>query len=268
MQNLASSSLLKFISKIGFIAKGLLYCLIGILAFMAAFELGRNASQDVDKQKAFNFIENLPAGKWLLAVVALGLLCYVLSQVIQAFTPSDNADSKVKNIFKRISHLLSGLAYLLVTLFALKMVFLNSENEKNSNQKIIQEIMQRENGEWLIGLSALVIAIVGIYQIYYSFSEGYRKDISIASMDQKNCELLLKSGKIGYVARGIVWLIIAWLFSKAAWFSNASEAGDTAEAFRFLEEASYGSYLLGALGLGLLCYGIFNFIRAFYEKLA
>jgi hypothetical protein len=32
--------------------------------------------------------------------------------------------------------------------------------------------------------------------------------------------------------------------------------------------ASYGSYLLGALGLGLLCYGIFNFIRAFYEKLA
>ncbi len=87
-------------------------------------------------------------------------------------------------------------------------------------------------------------------------------------MDQKNCELLLKSGKIGYVARGIVWLIIAWLFSKAAWFSNASEAGDTAEAFRFLEEASYGSYLLGALGLGLLCYGIFNFIRAFYEKLA
>jgi hypothetical protein len=60
-------------------------------------------------------------------------------------------------------------------------------------------------------------------------------------------------------------LIIAWLFSKAAWFSNAFEAGDTAKAFRFLESASYGSYLLGALGLGLLCYGLFNFIRARYE---
>ncbi len=67
-----------------------------------------------------------------------------------------------------------------------------------------------------------------------------------------NLVSLLLSGKIGYVARGVVWLMLAWLFIKAASHHNANEAGYTGKAFQFLESASYGSYLLGILGFGLL----------------
>jgi type IV secretory pathway VirB2 component (pilin) len=264
MQNPFSTPMLKTIAKIGFTAKGLVYCLLGILVFMAAFEIGRQAGKDVDKESAFNVIEHLPAGKWLLAIVALGLLCYVLWRVVQAFLPSRNDDSKIKNISKKIRYLLSGLVYLSLALFAIKMVFENSD-DSGSKQHVIEDIMHIENGSILIGLAAFVIAAVGIYQIYYSLSEGYKKHVSLVSVDRKTRDMLLLSGKLGYVARGVVWLIIAWLFSKAAWYSNAAEAGDTAKAFRFLESASYGSYFLGALGLGLLCYGLFNFIRARYE---
>jgi hypothetical protein len=121
-------------------------------------------------------------------------------------------------------------------------------------------------GEWIMGAASLVLSFVGIYQIYYGYSEAYKKHVSLNSVNPDMRNLLLKSGKIGYVARGMVWLILAWLFAKAAWYSNASEAGDTAKAFHFLERASYGSYLLGTLGLGLFCYGLFNFIRAGYER--
>ncbi len=260
-----ASSAIKTIATIGYVANGLVYCLVGILAFMAAFELGKGAGKDVDKESTFNVIEQLPAGKWLLAVVALGLLCYVLWRVIQAFLPGDDSDSKLNNISKRLSYLASGLAYLLLALLAVRMVLKTEQEDSSGNQQTIEKMMQMEYGQWLIGLMALAIAAVGIYQIYYSFSEKYKQGISVASMDQKTCNLLLSSGKIGYVARGLVWLVIAWLAGKAALHANASEAGDTAKAFRFVENASYGSYLLAALGLGLLCYGIFNFIRARYE---
>jgi len=234
---------------------------------MAAFGLGRQANKDVDKEQAFNVIEHLPAGKWVLAIVALGLLCYVLWRLTQTFLLPGKDDSKIKNISKKMRYLLSGLVYLSLALFAVKMVFQNS-GSGGSQQQVIENIMQIKNGPLLIGLAAIIIAIVGVYQIYYSFSESYKKHVSLASVRSKNHDLLLLSGKIGYVARGVVWLVIAWLFSKAAWSSKASEAGDTAKAFRFLESASYGSYLLGALGLGLLCYGIFNFIRARFETFA
>lgn len=264
MQNPFSTPMLKTIAKIGFTAKGLVYCLLGILVFMAAFEIGREAGKDVDKERAFNVIEHLPAGKWLLAIVALGLLCYVLWLLTQAFLLPGKDDSKIKRLSKKIRYLLSGLVYLSLAVFAAKMVFQN-QDDSGSQQQVIENIMQDKNGPLLIGLAAIIIAVVGIYQIYYSFSGGYKKHVSLSSVDAKNRDLLLLSGKIGYAARGVVWLIIAWLFSKAAWSSKASDAGDTAKAFRFLESASYGSYLLGALGLGLLCYGIFNFIRARYE---
>jgi hypothetical protein len=77
---------------------------------------------------------------------------------------------------------------------------------------------------------------------------------------------LLIAGKTGYVARGIVWMIIGWMFMQAALHSDSSEAGDTSKAFSFLESAAYGSYLLGAVGLGLISSGVFNFIRARHEK--
>jgi hypothetical protein len=74
------------------------------------------------------------------------------------------------------------------------------------------------------------------------------------------------AGKLGYVARGIVWVVLAWLFLKAALHANSAEAGDTSKAFSFLQDAAYGSYLLGAVGLGFICYGAFNFIRVRYES--
>jgi plastocyanin domain-containing protein len=76
----------------------------------------------------------------------------------------------------------------------------------------------------------------------------------------------LYSGKIGYVARGIVWLVIAFLMLKAAWHANATQAGGSVEAFQFIEQSRYGSYLLGIVGLGLIAYGFFNFVRARYEN--
>ena len=85
------------------------------------------------------------------------------------------------------------------------------------------------------------------------------------SLRSEGSSLLLRSGKIGYIARGIVWLLIAWLLGNAAIHANASEAGGTGKAFEFMESTQGGTYLLGALGIGLIAYGIFNFIRARYD---
>ena len=79
---------------------------------------------------------------------------------------------------------------------------------------------------------------------------------------------MIRAGKFGYMARGVVWLLIGYLFLKAAKNANPEEAGGTGSAFQFLEEASYGSFLLGAVALGLLCYGVFMFMRARYQPIS
>jgi hypothetical protein len=144
------------------------------------------------------------------------------------------------------------------------MLFTHDEG-KNNKKEQAQQLLEQPFGQWMLGIVALIMAATGIYQCYYGLSEKYRKHVTEAGNSINN-KLLHLAGTIGYLARGIVWLLIAWMFLKAALHSNSSEAGDTSEAFSYLASASYGSYLLAGVGIGLMCYGLFNFIRARFEK--
>ena len=77
---------------------------------------------------------------------------------------------------------------------------------------------------------------------------------------------MLTAGKIGYLARGLVWIIISYLMMQAAIAASSAKAGDTGEAFKASEGSPIGPYLPAALGIGLMAYGVFNFIRAKYER--
>lgn len=46
----------KRFAQLGLVAKGVVYCLVGILAFMAAFEIGGSSERNVTKQGVFRLI--------------------------------------------------------------------------------------------------------------------------------------------------------------------------------------------------------------------
>jgi heme/copper-type cytochrome/quinol oxidase subunit 2 len=260
------SSYIKPIAQAGLLAKGVVYCLLGVLAFMAAFNFAGQSTNNTDKEGVFSFVHKQTGGQIMLAIIALGLLCYCLWRGIQAFGDTEEKGKDAKGIASRARYMFSGLVYASLAAFAIKILFSSSKSSgENQKQDMVQEILNKPLGEWLLGIAAAIIIGVGIYQIYYGLSEKYSKHVENAGHGA-NKNLLLLSGKIGYVARGFVWLIIGWLFTKAAFNSNSSEAGETSKAFKFLAEASYGSYILAAVGLGLICYGLFNFVRVKYEN--
>lgn len=253
------------LARTGLIAKGTVYCLLGILAFMAAFEIGGHSNKDADKKGVFNMVEGA-GGKLFLGILAAGLLCYAAWRIIHAFTIGREERDKKKKAGKMMRYIFSGLVYLSIAAYAVKKLFGNGDKDKDGTHDAVSQLMEKPFGQWAVGLLALIIVATGVYQLYYGLSEKYKKHVKGMSLNSAASKTLLLAGKIGYVARGIVWLIIAWLLMKAAVNANSNEAGDTSKAFEFLETASYGSYLLGALGLGVICYGFFNFVRARYER--
>jgi hypothetical protein len=258
------SSQIKSIAKAGLVAKGIVYIVLGALAFMAAFHLGNQSVGNTSKEDVFSTIEQQTGGQIMLGVLGIGLLCYSAWRMIQAFRDTENKGSDAKGRTSRARYFLSGLVYVALAFYAFKMLFAGKSGG-NKQQSTAQQLLGQPFGEWLLGIIAIIIVSVGVYQCYYGLSEKYRKHLDSAA-NRNNNKLLRIAGKIGYVARGIVWLIIGWLFAKAALHSNSSEAGDTSKAFGFLAEAAYGTYLLAGTGLGLVCYGIFNFIRARHER--
>lgn len=254
------------IARAGLISKGIVYCLLGVLAFMSAFEIGEQSDENANKKGVFNLLEGL-GGKWLLGILAIGLLCYTIWRFIQAANEAKGSKDAAKKGGKVIRYIFSGIIYLLLALYAGQRFLGNGDKSGgDSTQSTVSELMAKPLGDWLVGLLALAFAITGIYQIYYGMSEKYRKHVQDLSLRSTASRNLLTAGKIGYIARGIVWLMLAWLLFRAAFQSDSGQAGDTGKAFHFLESGWFGSYLLGAVGFGLICYGVFNFVRARFER--
>ena len=253
------------LAKAGLAAKGMVYCLIGLLAFMVAFQL-RSANQDNDKQGVFKLVLEQPAGKVLLAAIIFGLLCYSLWRFAQSIFNTSDLDHDIQGYGKRFGYLCSGLTYLFICFIAARLLLGNQQSGGTSRQEMVGELLGRPGGQWFVASVAAILAGMGVYQIFYGFSEKYKKHIDSQKLHKDASLSLLRAGKVGYVSRGIVWLIMAFLFLRAALHNRSAEAGDTSSAFQFVNNGEFGSYLLGALAIGLICYGVMNFIRAAYER--
>jgi hypothetical protein len=262
-----ATSHLKPIAQAGLVAKGLVYSLFGILTFMAAFNINGQSADDTSKDGVFEFVYRQTGGQILLGVIALGLICYCIWRFIQTFADTEHKGKDAKGLGKRARYFFSGLVYAALAFSVIRMLLTHAKKSGDEKQDMAKELLSQPMGQWLLGIAALIIVGVGIYQLYYGLSEKYKKHVDKVIHDNNKRKVLLGAGKIGYIARGVVWLLIAWLLLKAAWDVNSKEAGDTSKAFDYLQDWPLGPYLLAAVGFGLICYGVFSFIRAGYEDL-
>ena len=242
----------------GLIAKGFVYVLLGVLVLLQALDI--TSSGVKDKTGVLQSLQESFAGRWLLPLLALGLVCYTVWRFIEAYH-----FSKRQKWGKTLRYFFSGVIYLFVSYTALSIFFNRNKENGDSEQQFAAEMLNKPFGEWLVGLAALSIAAVGIYQLYYGFSGKYRDHVQKMNLDSAKARVMLASGLIGYPARGIVWLIIAYLMFKAAVSGSSSNAGDTGKAIRFAQ-VEWGWPFLAAIAIGLIAYGAFNFVRARYER--
>jgi hypothetical protein len=257
-------------ARAGLAAKGLVYSLVGILTFAAAFKLGGNRGNQGNKIQILQWIQDQPFGQILLGLTALGLIGYTIWRLVEAIKDTEHKGNKPKGLANRAVYLFSGLVYGVLSYYAIQMLLGNGNRSGggngNARQTVAQKLLEQPFGQWLVGALAVGTMAVGIYQIYRALSEKYRKEIQASQLEPRIQKSLIAAGKLGYIARGIVWIIIGYLFLQAAIQSDPSEAGGTTSVFQYLEK-EYGPVILGIIALGLLCYGVFMFVRARYQPI-
>ena len=262
-----SQTWIEMTGRVGLVALGTVYSLIGVLTFAAALDWG-DAREQGRVSQVLAWIQAQVFGQILLALITLGLLCYTVWRFIEAFMDTDKKGNGIRGLALRASFLSYGIIYAALTYYAAKLLFTrgSSNADGTTRETVAQKLLELPYGRWLVGAFALGTAGVGFFQLYLSLSGTYRQIIQESKIDTRAKEILIRSGQVGYVARAVVWLIIGYFLLKAALQSDSSEAGDTDTALNYLEY-HYGSLTLAVTGLGLVCYGIFQFARAKYQPI-
>lgn len=251
-------------ARFGIISKGVVYCLIGVLASMSAFGLqGRKMS----KSDAFKLVYDQPFGQVLLILVALGMAGYVMWRFFQAFGDIDQKGSDTKAKFTRVGYAFSGVVYASLAFYAAKLALSGPQGDSGDGEQrqfIVSKVLALPAGEWLIGIAAVLIFLNGVHQMYKGISGKFCKNVKLIKSDYSDA--YKKAGVIGHISRGVVLLVIGYFFFQAAITHNGDEVQGTKEAFAFLEN-TFGSVLLAVVALGLVGYGVFQFVKGKYQRI-
>ena len=258
-------SKIKKMARAGFVAKGTVYAIIGILTFKAAFNMG--GGQKSGKMQVLQFLDQQPFGNFLLVLMGLGLLCYAAWRFVEAIKDPEHIGDDTKGKAKRAAFFISGIIYLGFAVLALLRVFNSGGGSPSSGSQTKSSFLASETGLILIGIAGAGIIIAGIYEFIKAYKNDYFKKFNLYSIsDEKKRESIKKTAEFGLAARGVIFLIIGYFALKAALHNNPSEIKTTREVFSFIQDSSYGPWLMGIVAAGLVAYAIYMFLMAKYRN--
>lgn len=266
-EKVAAHPWMERLARFGYAAKGVVYMVVGVMATLAAIGAGGGTT---DTRGALQKIEAQPFGKFALGTVAFGLVGYVIWRWLQAIADTERKGSHLKGISIRIGYTASGLVYAGLALSAAKILIDVGDTDSSSEkaQDWTARLMSLPYGPWLVVLAGACVVGFGLYQIYKGIKAKFLKRLKLGRMSKGKQTWAKLSGRVGYIARGIVFCIIGLFLFLAARDYNPREATGLDGALDVLARQSHGRWILAAVALGLFIYGLYMLVEARYRSIA
>jgi hypothetical protein len=237
-------------TRIGFAARGIMYGLIGYLALRS----GRTE----DGAGIIHYLDS-GAGRLLLLAMAAGFLAYGLWRLLDAWTGASGQGTDTKGMAMRAGAGISGLVHVGLGILALLAGAGSDGGGGGSTEQGAQAALSLPGGSLALLAAAAIFLGTGILQLTKAWKLDFLRHLDSRAARQRWVAWL---GRAGYLARGIVFLIIAWFFWRAVTEQNAEQAGGLGEALDTLP-----SSLRMLVAGGLLLFGLYSLVEARFRRI-
>lgn len=259
----ADSRTFERLARAGLVATGLIHVVIGVLALQLATG---GSSESADPSGAVALLADQPAGAFLVWFCFLG--CYLLALYLACNAVLSGRREEGTDRWKDIAKT-GGQAVVYAaigTTFA-SFAFAGGSDSSQSSATWSARLMQVPAGQWLLAAVGVGIACVGGYFVFKGATQRFRDDLT-AVPGPPWPRLVKVTGIVGYVAKGASLAAVGLLVMVAAMQADPERSSGLDGALNGLREQPFGPWLLGSVGLGLICYGLFvGIIKARFAKL-
>lgn len=245
------------LARAGYAAKGVVYALLGYIAF----EAGLASGQPQGTTGALQSLADERGGRVMLTLIAAGLFAHVVWRLVQALLDPEYPERDSSRIFMRMFHALSAVIYGSMAYTAWQLASLGRAEGDDGTQLWVARLLGQPFGTWLVMAAGLLVMGYGLHQL----GKAARGDVNrhMVTGSAATSRAVTAIGRIGTAARGLVLLPVGWFVFNAGRLYRASAAADTGEVLRMLERGG----LLAAVGLGLVAYGVHQIAKAVYRRI-
>lgn len=255
------STALEALARLGMLAHGLTYLLVGLLAVQVA--LGDSAK--ASKSGALHEIAEQPFGEVLLWVLLVGFAGYALWQIADAAFGHHRARQPRERTLARLKSL--GKAALF-TYFAMSTAkLLTGSASGGGAESTTAKALRLPAGQLIVGAVGVATVVLGLYLVRHGWKTDFVEELQTGRMSRTTRTVTLWLGHVGFIGLGVTVGVIGGLLVSAAVTFDPEKAAGMDQALKTLAGQPYGPYLLFAVAAGLVCYGAYCFLEARYHRM-
>ncbi|MGX1881443.1 DUF1206 domain-containing protein [Streptomyces sp. NPDC055287] len=262
----SNSSTLEAAARWGFVARGVLYLLVGVLALRIAFGDG---GQEADRGGALAEVAAQPLGSFLLWALGIALVGMALWRLSEAFFGAAGPDGHKphKRLLSLARFLFYGFVAYSVLSFAAGAGGSGSGSSDKQSEDVTSRTLELPAGQWLVGIGGLAIAVAGVWIASRAALRKYHKHLKMSALRGRTRQAVDISGVTGGIARGAVFAVLGGFAVKAAVDYEPDKAKGIDDTLRSFSDTPAGPWLLVLIAVGLAMFGLFSFAMARWRKI-
>ncbi len=265
----ANSSAVDAAARWGFVARGVLYLLVGMLALQIAFGDG---GKQADRGGALAELSEKPMGSVMLWAVGLGLAGMALWRLSEALFGAAGPDGHKahKRLLSAARAVFYGFVGYSVLAFAAGDHSSGGSGGAGSSDQQSQDVtaraMELPAGQWLVGIAGVGIAVAGVWVGARAVLRKYHKHLKLGEMSRRTRQVVDVTGVGGGAARGVLFTAIGVFVVRAAVDYEPDKAKGFDDTLRSFADTPVGPWLLVVIAAGLALFGLFSFAMARWRK--
>ncbi|MFI9155893.1 DUF1206 domain-containing protein [Streptomyces sp. NPDC053367] len=252
-------------ARAGFVARGVLYLLVGALAVRIALT---DTHEQADRGGALADVATTPFGAGLLWALGIGLAGMALWRLSEAFLggAGPKGERTGKRLMSAARCVFYGVSSFLVLSFAAGGRGSGAGSTDRQSDDITRRLLDLPGGPWWVGLVAAGVVAAGVWIAGRAVLRKYRKHLAWSGLSQGQRRFMDVTGVAGGVARGLVLAAIGVFGLEAAITFDPDKAKGMDDTIRSFAHTPAGPWLLIAVAVGLALFGAFSFGQAKWRK--
>jgi hypothetical protein len=257
------SASLVVLARAGLVAYAAVYLLIGWLALQMAWG---GSGKSADSSGALKTVADQPFGKFLLWLVAIGLVALALwqaSETMWGYRDHDGAE----RLRKRATSGAKAVFYAALGVSSASVALGSSASSSQSQQHTTAGVLAWPGGKVIVVVAGLIIIGVGVGAVVKGVTESFAEEIDTSSMSPGARQGVERLGQVGYIAKGVALGLVGGLLGYAALTFERRKARGLDGALQTVLAQPFGRYLLTAVALGFVAFGLFAILQSRYRRM-